>query len=141
MDARLGQSVDRRRSPMLLLSLFASVALLLATIGVYGVLAFAVGQRTKEIGVRIALGATATNILRMILRQGAWLVALGLAIGLGGYFALSTVIRKLLFRVETTDHAALLIAPATLALVALAACLIPARRATKVDPMVALRAE
>jgi ABC-type antimicrobial peptide transport system permease subunit len=91
--------------------------------------------------VRISLGATTTNILQMVLRQGAWLVTLGLAIGLGGYLALSTVIRKLLFSVETTDYAALLIAPATLALVALAACLIPARRATKVDPIVALRAE
>jgi ABC-type antimicrobial peptide transport system permease subunit len=126
---------------MLLLSVFAGVALLLATIGVYGVLAFAVGQRTKEIGVRMALGATAGKILRMILRQGVFLLTLGLALGLTGYFAVSTIIRKLLFSVETTDHAALLMAPATLALVALAACLIPARRATKVDPIVALRAE
>ena len=126
---------------MILLGLFAGIALLLATIGVYGVLAFAVGQRTKEIGVRIALGATGANIVRMILRRGAWLVMLGLALGLGGYFAVSTIIRKLLFSVETTDYTALVIAPLTLALVALAACVIPARRATKVDPIVALRAE
>jgi putative ABC transport system permease protein len=141
MEARLDQSVNRRRSPMLLLSIFAGIALLLAVIGVYGVLAFAVGQRTKEIGVRMALGATAANIVRMILRQGAWLVALGLLLGLGGYSALSTFIRTMLFSVEPTDSAALVIAPATLALVALAACLVPARRATKVDPIVALRAE
>jgi ABC-type antimicrobial peptide transport system permease subunit len=126
---------------MVLLAAFAGIALLLATIGVYGVLAFAVGQRTKEIGVRIALGATWSNILQLVLTQGVRLIALGLVLGLGGYFALSTLIRKLLFSVETTDYAALIIAPATLALVALAACLIPARRATKVDPIVALRAE
>jgi putative ABC transport system permease protein len=89
----------------------------------------------------MALGATRANILQLILGQGVRLVALGVVLGLGGYFALSTVIRKLLFSVETTDYAALLLAPATLALVALAACLIPARRATKVDPIVALRAE
>jgi putative ABC transport system permease protein len=77
----------------------------------------------------------------MVLRQTVRLVAIGVAIGLGGYFALSTFIRKMLFSVGTTDYAALIVAPATLALVALAACLIPARRATKVDPIVALRAE
>jgi predicted permease len=141
MEARLDGWLAKRRTPMVLLAAFAGIALLLATIGVYGVLAFAVGQRRKEIGVRIALGATATNIVKMLLRQGAWLVGLGLVLGLGGYLALSTIIRKLLFSVETTDYAALAIAPATLALVALAACLIPARRATKVDPIVALRAE
>ena len=126
---------------MVLLATFAGIALLLATIGVYGVLAFSVGQRTREIGVRIALGAPAGNILRMVVKQGGKLVAIGLTLGLGGYFALSTFVRKLLFSVDTTDSAALLLAPATLALVALAACLIPARRATKVDPIVALRAE
>jgi putative ABC transport system permease protein len=141
LEKRLQAGLQRRRMPMILVGLFAGIALLLAAIGVYGVLAFAVGQRTKEIGVRMALGATATSILKMILLQGTGLVGLGLAIGLGGYFALSTVIRKLLFSVETTDYVALVIAPATLALVALAACLIPARRATKVDPIVALRAE
>jgi putative ABC transport system permease protein len=141
MEARLDESLQRRRTPTLLIALFAGVALVLAAIGVYGVLAFAVAQRTKEIGVRIALGATRANILRLILNHGVRLVGLGLALGLGGYFALSTFIRKMLFSVEPTDYAALLIAPATLTLVALAACLIPARRATKVDPIVALRAE
>jgi putative ABC transport system permease protein len=141
MESIVQASMEGRRAPMILLALFAGLSLLLAALGVYGVLAFAVGQRTQEIGVRMALGATTPNIVQMILRQGAGLVGLGLMLGLGGYFALSTVIRKLLFSVETTDFAALLVAPATLALVALAACLIPARRATKVDPMVALRAE
>jgi len=130
-----------RRSPMILLALFAGISLLLAALGVYGVLAFAVGQRTQEIGVRMALGANRANILGLILRQGVGLVALGVLLGLAGYFALSTIIGKLLFGVEPTDLSALLVAPLSLALVALAACMIPARRATKVDPMVALRTE
>jgi predicted permease len=141
MEERIESSMHRRRTPMILLALFAGISLLLAVIGVYGVLAFAVGQRTQEIGVRMALGATRANILQLILSQGVRLAALGIALGLGGYFALSTFIRKLLFSVETTDYAALLLAPALLTLFALAACLIPARRATKVDPIVALRAE
>jgi putative ABC transport system permease protein len=141
LDKRLQAGIQRRRMPMILVALFAGIALLLAAIGVYGVLAFAVGQRTKEIGVRMALGANRMDILGLVLRQGIRLVVMGLAIGLGGYFALSTLIRKLLYSVETTDSIALLVAPATLALVALAACLIPARRATRVDPIVALRAE
>jgi putative ABC transport system permease protein len=141
MDGRIQRSMERRRTPMTLLTLFAGISLLLGALGIYGVLAFAVGQRTKEIGVRMALGASGAKIVGMVLRQTVRLVAIGAAIGLGGYFGLSTLIRKMLFSVETTDYAALLIAPATLALVALAACLIPARRATKVDPIVALRAE
>lgn len=141
MEARMDLAMQGRRSPMILLGVFAAIALLLAALGVYGVLAFAVGQRTPEIGIRVALGATRANILGLVLRQGAGLIALGLLIGLGGYFALSAVIGKLLFGVTPTDLSTLLIAPLTLAAVALAACLIPARRATKVDPMVALRAE
>jgi putative ABC transport system permease protein len=141
MEARLDAAMQGRKSPMILLGLFAGIALLLAALGVYGVLAFAVGQRTPEIGVRVALGATRANILGLILRQGAGLVALGIALGLAGYFALSQVIGKMLFGVQPTDAGTLLVAPALLLLVALAACLIPARRATKVDPMVALRAE
>jgi putative ABC transport system permease protein len=141
MDARLDEALQSRRSPMILLGLFAGIALLLAALGVYGVLAFAVGQRTSEIGIRLALGATRGNILGLILRQGAGLVVLGMLLGLAGYFALSAVIAKLLFGVAATDPATLVIAPMILALVAIAACLIPARRATKVDPMVALRTE
>jgi predicted permease len=141
METRLDDAMQRRRSPMILLSLFAVISLLLAALGVYGVLAFAVGQRTPEIGVRVALGATRSNILGLILRQGAGLVALGTVLGLAGYFALSGIIGKLLFGVTASDPATLLLAPLLLVAVALAACLIPARRATKVDPMVALRAE
>lgn len=141
LDARLDESLQRRRAPLLLLTVFAGVAVVLAALGIYGVLAFSVGQRTSELGIRMALGADRTNILKLILGQGVGLVALGLAIGLGGYFALSTYIASLLYRVAPTDPVTLLAAPVILALIAFAACLIPARRATKVDPMVALRAE
>ena len=141
LEARVEESLLRRRSPMVLLSVFAAVALLLASLGIYGVLAFSVGQRTSEIGIRLALGATRGNILGLVLRQGSGLIALGLVAGLAGYFSLSVVIAQLLFGVAATDPATLVLAPLTLALVALAACLIPARRATRVDPMVALRAE
>jgi predicted permease len=141
MEARVDAAMQRRKSPMILLGLFAGISLLLAALGVYGVLAFAVGQRTPEIGVRVALGATRANILGLILRQGAGLVVLGTMLGLAGYFALSRIIGKLLFNVAPTDPATLLLAPIVLITVALAACLVPARRATKVDPMVALRTE
>jgi putative ABC transport system permease protein len=141
METRLDEALQGRRSPMVLLALFAGIALLLAALGVYGVLAFAVGQRTSEIGIRLALGATRSNILGLILRQGVGLVVLGVLIGIAGYFALSAVIAKLLFGVGATDPATLILTPVILALVAIAACLIPARRATKVDPMVALRSE
>jgi len=141
METRLEDAMQGRKSPMILLGLFAGIALLLAALGVYGVLAFAVGQRTSEIGIRLALGATRGDILRLILRQGAGLVGLGVLLGLAGYFALSAVIGKLLFGVGATDPATLLVAPITLAVVALFACWMPARRATKVDPMVALRTE
>jgi ABC-type antimicrobial peptide transport system permease subunit len=141
MEARLDEAMIGRRSPMVVLSLFAGIALLLAAIGVYGVLAFAVGQRTSEIGIRLALGATRTNILRLILRQGTGLIALGIVLGLGGYFGVSTLIAQLLFGVGTTDLATLVTAPLVLALVAFAGCFLPAWRATRVDPMVALRTE
>jgi ABC-type antimicrobial peptide transport system permease subunit len=141
MEARLEESMQGRRSPMILLALFAGISLLLAALGVYGVLAFAVGQRTQELGIRMALGANRGSILGLILRQGVGLVALGVVLGLAGYFALSRIIAQLLFGVEPTDFVALLLAPASLTVVAIAACLIPARRATKVDPMVALRNE
>jgi ABC-type antimicrobial peptide transport system permease subunit len=120
---------------------FAAVAVILASLGIYGVLAFSVGQRTSEFGIRMALGADRANILGLILRQGVALVAGGLALGLAGYFALSSFLGSLLYRIAPTDPATLIVAPLVLALVALAACLLPARRATQVDPMVALRAE
>ncbi len=141
MALRLDESLQRRRSPMVLLSAFAGIALLLAALGIYGVLAFSVGQRTPEIGIRMALGAGRRQILALILRQGGVLIALGLLLGLAGYFSLRSVIAQQLFGVAATDPAILVLAPLVLAGIALAACLIPARRATKVDPMVALRTE
>jgi putative ABC transport system permease protein len=141
LDARLDESLQRRRAPMVLLSVFAGVALVLASLGIYGVLAFSVSQRTAELGIRMALGADRAGILRLILRQGAGLVTLGLALGLGGYLALSSFIASLLFRTAPSDPATLVAAPLLLAAVAAAACLLPARRATLVDPMVALRTE
>lgn len=141
LEARLDESLQRRRAPMMLLTLFAAVAVVLASLGIYGVLAFSVSQRTSEFGIRMALGADRANILELILRQGVGLVAGGLALGLAGYFALSSFIGSLLYRIAPTDPVTLIAAPLLLALVALAACLLPARRATKVDPMVALRSE
>ena len=141
MRQRMDDAAQPRRAPMILLSLFSGVALLLAALGVYGALAFSVAQRTSEFGIRLALGATAGDIARLVLRQGSFLVLVGVTAGLAGYLALSRIVAQLLYGVAATDPATLAIAPFVLALVAFAACLLPARRATKVDPMVALRAE
>lgn len=141
MQQRMDDVAQSRRAPMLLLSLFSGVALLLAVLGVYGVLAFSVTQRTSEFGVRIALGATRGDITRLVLYQGARLVLLGIGTGLAGYLALSRVVGQLLYGVAPTDPAALTVAPLVLALAAVVACVLPARRATRVDPMVALRTE
>ncbi len=141
MADRMVDAAQPRRAPMLLLSLFSAVALLLAALGVYGVLAFSVAQRTSEFGIRLALGATAGDIARLVLRQGSILVLVGVTAGLAGYLALSRIVAQLLYGVAATDPATLALAPLVLALVALLACYLPARRATKVDPMIALRAE
>ncbi|MBI2515283.1 MAG: ABC transporter permease [Opitutae bacterium] len=141
MQQRMDNVAQSRRAPMLLLSLFSGVALLLAVLGVYGVLAFSVAQRTSEFGVRLALGASAGDIAVLVLRQGAWLVLGGVAAGLAGYLALSRLVGQLLYGIAPTDPVTLAIAPLVLTLAALAACLIPVRKATRVDPLVALRAE
>ncbi|MBI3886379.1 MAG: ABC transporter permease [Opitutae bacterium] len=141
MQQRMDDVAQSRRAPMILLGLFSGVALLLAVLGVYGVLAFSVVQRTSEFGVRLALGATAGDIAGLVLRQGARLVALGIAVGIGGCLALSHVVGRLLYGVAATDPATLVTAPLVLALAALLACLVPVRRATAVNPLEALRAE
>ncbi|ACB75098.1 ABC transporter permease [Opitutus terrae] len=141
LTSRVDEALLARRAPMALLSLFSGVALLLAALGVYGVLAFAVVQRTTEFGIRLALGATPRGIAWLVLRQGTVLVAVGVAAGLAGYLALSRVVGQLLFGVSPADPLALSLAPLVLAAIALLACVLPARRATKVDPMVALRAQ
>jgi ABC-type antimicrobial peptide transport system permease subunit len=130
-----------RRFPALLISIFAGIALLLASVGIYGVVSYSVSQQTHYIGVRMALGAQAADILKLVLRQGLTLVLAGMALGIIGALGLTRLLRSLLFEVQTTDTATFAFVISTLFLVALFACYIPARRATKVDPLVALRYE
>jgi putative ABC transport system permease protein len=134
-------SVAQPRFVAFMVLVFAIVALALAAIGTYGVLAYTVEQRTQEIGVRMALGAQARQVLQMILAQGAWLVGLGLVLGVAGSLALRKVLASVLFGVTPTDPVILGTVVLVLSAVAFAACYLPARRATRVSPLVALRNE
>jgi putative ABC transport system permease protein len=141
MDELLADSIALRRFSMLALGLLAALALTLAAVGIYGVMAYSVTQRTHEIGVRMALGAQSSDVLRLIVRQGLALAFIGIGTGTVAALALTRLLASLLFGVSTSDPLTFVVVPALLALVALFACLIPARRATKVDPIIALRYE
>jgi putative ABC transport system permease protein len=141
MDDVLYASVARPRFITLLLAVFAGVALALAAIGTYGVMAYTVAQRRQEIGIRMALGAESASVLRMVLSQGLGIAAVGLVLGVAGAFALTKLLSSLLFNVSATDPAAFLSGPVVLALVATLACLVPAYRATRVHPASVLKQE
>jgi putative ABC transport system permease protein len=141
MEEWLSGSMARRRFAMLSLVLFAVVAMLLSAVGIYGVMSYTVAQRTRELGIRVALGAQARDVLRLIVSQGMLLAGIGLGIGLAGAVALTRVMSSLLFGVSATDPITFAVIALALAGVAFVACWVPARRATKVDPLVALRYE
>jgi putative ABC transport system permease protein len=133
--------VANRRQQMTLLSGFAILALILASLSIYGVLSYLVTQRTREIGVRIALGATSQSVVRMIVAQGLRLTSLGLAIGLLAAFWMAKLMTALVYGAGTTDPATYAGTTAVLAAVAIIACVVPARTAARVDPIIALREE
>jgi len=141
MAKLLGEETEQRWVGMILLATFAGVALLLAALGIYGVLAYFVAQRAREIGVRLALGAQTRDVMKMVMKQGMRLTLFGIGIGLIGGFALARLMKSLLFGVSAADPLTFAAVAALLASVAMAACYIPARRAMKVDPVVALRCE
>jgi putative ABC transport system permease protein len=141
LDENIGQSLAPRRLSMTLLGVFAGLALCLASVGLYGVMGLAVTQRTRELGIRLALGASRGDVVRLVLGQGAVLVGIGLAAGLLGALVASRALGSLLYNVAPLDPIALVGALLTLSLVALMACFLPARRASLVDPIEALRME
>jgi len=141
MQDRLYDSLARQRFASTMLGAFAAFALLLAAVGIYGVMSYLVTQGTHDLGVRVALGARPGNIVGLVVRQGMELAAIGILAGLAGSVALTRVMASLLFGVSATDAATFVAVAMLLAAVAFAATVIPARRATRVDPMVALREE
>ena len=141
MNEWLRSSVATPRYRTILLALFSLIALVLASTGIYGVMSYSVTQRTHEIGVRMALGARHFHVLQLVVRQGMVLVAIGVALGLVLAFALTRVLASVLFNITPSDPLTFSLVAVTLPLVALLACYIPARRATRVDPLIALRYE
>jgi ABC-type antimicrobial peptide transport system permease subunit len=141
MEARVGAAVSQPRVQMNVLGGFAVLAVLLAAIGIYGVMSYSVTQRTRELGIRIALGAGRREVLGLVLRQGLAMVAVGIALGVTGALMLTRVMSTLLFGVSTTDPAVFSAIVVVLSATASIATYMPARRATRVDPLVALRDE
>jgi putative ABC transport system permease protein len=141
LDAVVGESVAPRRFAMLLVTVFAGVALVLAAVGLYGVVAYSASQRTREIGVRVAMGATRGDVLRLVVGDGVKLAAIGIVIGLGCAAALARFVETLLFEVTTSDPTSYVATALLLLGVAVVACYVPARRAARVDPVIALQSE
>jgi putative ABC transport system permease protein len=141
IEQLVARSLAPWRFSMLLLGAFAALAILLASVGIYGVISYSVAQRTHEIGVRMALGARASDVLALVIGKGMGLVLVGIVLGLAGAFALTRLMTTMLYEISPTDAPTFVLIPLILAAVALAACAVPARRATKVDPMIALRYE
>jgi putative ABC transport system permease protein len=141
MDQLVQDSVGSRRVTLILLGLFSALALVLACIGIYGVISYSVAQRTQEIGIRMALGARREDIVKMILLQGARIVVAGVVIGMLAAFGLTRYLEKLLFAVSPGDPGTFAAVALVLAMVTLLACYIPARRTLRVDPITALRYE
>jgi putative ABC transport system permease protein len=141
MDQIVAESVAAPRYQTMLLAAFGALGLLLAMVGIYGVISHGVSQRTHEIGVRMALGAARGDVLRMVMREGMLLALGGIVVGVAGALGLTRFLQSLLFEVKPTDPATFVGVAVALMLVAMAACYVPARRAMRVDPMVALRHE
>ncbi len=141
MDEVFRSSISTQRLTMMLLGTFSGLALLLAAVGLYGVLSYSVGQRTREIGVRMALGAQSADVVSLVVRHGFKLASLGLLLGAAAAFALTRLLRTVLYEVSPFDPASFAAVAAVLALIGLFACWLPARRATRVNPIEALRSE
>jgi putative ABC transport system permease protein len=139
--AQMNRCISQERFTAMFLTFFASIAVLLIVIGIYGVVAYSVSQRTREIGIRMALGAEKTHILAMVFKHGLMLLAIGSVVGIAGAIGLTRFLSSYLYGVSTTDTATFVLAPLLIAIVSLSACCVPAWRASRIDPMEALRCE